>query len=74
MVKTILKRVAVVGAFVMLLAASKCDDAVVASKNVSKAADNFEVLRRVVFVNGYTNDYILEVIGLCSIEDQSTLR
>jgi hypothetical protein len=46
------------------------DDATVASYNLSKAADNFEVTRRVVFMNGITDKYMLEIVGLCSIEDQ----
>ncbi len=41
-----------------------------ASDNLSEAADNFEIQRRVVFINGITDQYILEVIGLCSIADQ----
>ena len=43
------------------------DDAKVASDNLSKAADNFEIPRRVVFYNGITNDYMLEIKGFCSI-------
>ena len=39
----------------------------VASQNVSKAADNFEVTRRIVFYNGITGDYILVIEGLCSL-------
>ena len=55
------------------LALAACqDDAQTASYNLSKAADNFEVIRRVVFVNGITGDYLLELVGLCSIEDQTT--
>jgi len=46
------------------------DDATIASRNLSKAADNFEILRRVVFMNGITDNYMLEIIGYCSIEDQ----
>lgn len=42
-------------------------DADVASKNLSKAADNFEVQRRIVFYNGITGDYILEIQGRCSL-------
>lgn len=49
-----------------------CDDAQVASRNLSKAADNFEVDRRIVFYNGITGDYMLEIQGKCSIEDQTT--
>lgn len=49
------------------------DDATMVSQNMSKAADNFEVQRRVVFYNGITDTYILEVTGLCSVEDQGKL-
>jgi len=42
-------------------------DANVASRNLSTAADNFEITRRVVFYNGITGDYILTLEGLCSL-------
>lgn len=44
------------------------DDASVASRNMSKAADMFEVDRRVVFYNGITGGYMLSVEGRCSIK------
>jgi maltose-binding protein MalE len=47
------------------------DEADTVSHNLSKSADNFEVQRRVVFVNGITDKYLLSVEGLCSITDQS---
>ncbi|WP_320203723.1 hypothetical protein [Agrobacterium rosae] len=43
------------------------DDAQVASHNLSKAADNFEVSRRIIFYNGITDTYMLTIEGLCSI-------
>lgn len=43
------------------------NDADVASQNLSRAADNFEVMRRVVFYNGITGDYMLSIEGLCSL-------
>lgn len=43
-------------------------DADVASENVSKAADNFEVNRRIVVFNGITDKYIAEIVGACSIK------
>ena len=46
------------------------DDAKIASRNLSKAADNFEVDRRIVFYNGITDSYMLTIEGRCSIEDQ----
>lgn len=52
------------------LTACSSDDADVVGKNISKAADNFEIVRRVVFVNNYTNDYVLEIVGRCSILDE----
>lgn len=43
-----------------------CTDADVASRNLSRMADNFEVNRRIVFYNGITGDYMLSIEGLCS--------
>jgi hypothetical protein len=42
-------------------------DADVASRNLSKSADMFEVDRRIVFYNGITGDYILVIEGRCSL-------
>ena len=42
-------------------------DADVASRNLSVAADMFEIDRRVVFYNGITGEYILTVEGRCSL-------
>ena len=58
--------VLLMGACALVLSA--CDsDADIASQNLSKAADMFEIERRVVFYNGITNDYILMVEGRCSL-------
>ena len=43
---------------------SKAD---VASQNLSKAADSFEITRRIVFYNGITGENILVIEGLCSL-------
>ena len=43
-------------------------DSQVASHNLSKAADQFEIVRRVVFYNGITGEYMLSIEGRCSIE------
>jgi hypothetical protein len=42
-------------------------DADIASRNLSRAADMFEIERRIVFYNGITSEYILTIEGLCSI-------
>lgn len=44
-----------------------CSSADVASQNISTAADNFEITRRIVFYNGITGEYLLSVEGLCSL-------
>lgn len=43
-------------------------EADVASENVSRAAEAFEVNRRIVFFNGITDTYLLSIEGRCSIE------
>lgn len=44
-----------------------CTDADIASSNLSKAADNFEIDRRIVFYNGITDTYLLSIEGRCSL-------
>lgn len=54
--------------FVFLATMVSCSrEADTASYNLSKAADSFEISRRIVFYNGITGDYILTIEGLCSI-------
>jgi hypothetical protein len=64
--KTILTTLLVLSSALFFTACS--DDAKVASHNLSKAADNFEIDRRVIFYNGITNQYMLEIRGKCAIE------
>lgn len=53
----------------LVLTAVACStEADVASSNLSKAADQFEIERRVIFYNGITDTYMLVIEGLCSIE------
>lgn len=56
------------GAFFSVIGCSS--DADVASSNLSKDAENFKILRRVVFYNGITGDYILSIEGYCSVETE----
>jgi hypothetical protein len=39
-------------------------------RNLSRAADQFEVFRRAVFYNGITGEYILTIEGFLSILDE----
>jgi len=47
-------------------------DADIASRNLSKSADQFEVNRRIVFYNGITGEYMLTIQGLCSLGNTDT--
>jgi hypothetical protein len=56
------------------LALTGCQsDAKKASDNISTAADNFEVQRKIVGVNTRTDKYLFYVEGRCSIERQGDL-
>lgn len=50
------------------LAGCQDDDAKIVEQNMVKAADNFEINRRIVFVNGITDEYLLEIVGRCSMD------
>lgn len=60
---------------VACMAAAGCmNDADIASRNLSKAADQFEVSRRIVFYNGITSEYMLTIEGLCSMGNYDKAR
>jgi hypothetical protein len=52
----------------VVLLSSGCTDARIASQNLSKAAEQFELNRRIVFYNGITGEYMLSMEGRCSVE------
>lgn len=62
------KIIAAIAALPMMAACER--DADVASRNLSVAADMFEIERRVVFYNGITGGYILVIEGRCSLGNQ----
>ena len=57
-----------------LLLSSCTNDADVASANLSRAADMFEINRRVIFYNGITDSYMLTIEGLCSLGNHDTAK
>lgn len=62
-------------ALILLATLTACErDADVASRNLSRAADMFEVNRRVVFYNGITGEYMLSIEGLCSLGNHDSAR
>ncbi len=67
-----MKKIFALSIFAALLAS--CTDADIASSNLSKAADNFEITRRIVFYNGITSEYMLTIEGLCSLGNNDKPR
>lgn len=59
--------VALGGLAAVLLLSGCTDAATTANDNLSKAADNFEVPRRIVGINGITDKVLFTVEGFCSI-------
>lgn len=69
MINLITKNTVLVSVLALLVG---CTDANIASSNLSKAADMFELERRIVFYNGITDAYILTVEGKCSLTGSSS--
>lgn len=66
------KIAAILAASVAVVSLGACSAADRSSRNLSVAADNFEIERRITFINGITDTYLLTIEGFCSInEDQS---
>jgi ABC-type Fe3+-hydroxamate transport system substrate-binding protein len=65
--KILLTLISAVLLIVGLTACTSNSKANVASQNLSTAADNFEIQRHIVFFNGITDKYLLEITGLCSL-------
>ncbi len=67
-----MKKFLVILVIIGILLAGCDSQANVASSNLSIAADNFEITRRIVFYNGITNEYMLTIEGLCSLGNYDT--
>lgn len=61
-----MKRLILLAAIAFMLGGCRYDADVV-SQNLSVAADSFEIVRRIVFYNGITGEYMLTIEGLCSL-------
>jgi hypothetical protein len=65
-----MKKLSILIIMVLGLSIFSCTrEANIASHNLSKAAEQFKIYRRVVFYNGITDKYILSVEGFCSIDE-----
>lgn len=47
-------------------------EADIASRNLSYAADDFQITRKITFYNGITGESMLVITGLCSLGNQDT--
>lgn len=72
MKKLFLSMLVIAGLIGVLAGCSSEADTV--SQNLSKSADNFQVQRKVVFINGITDKYLLSIEGLCSLDASSAKK
>jgi hypothetical protein len=55
------------GAMLLLTVVGCSKPADIVSTNISTDADSFKILRRIVFYNGITGEYMLTIEGFCSL-------
>ena len=60
--------------FALLISISvvSCSSADRAAANLSKQAEEFRVLRRIVALNGFNNEPIYEIVGYCSVQSSES--
>lgn len=63
-----MKKTIIALAAAAIVLAACTDDAARVSQNISTAADQFEVQRHIVGINGITDEVAFEVEGRCSVE------
>lgn len=62
----------ILAALALAVGTTACaSDADTARHNLDRAAEQFEVERRIVFINGITDNYMLEIVGKCSYEAEA---
>ncbi len=62
----------IIGAIIVLIVTSMltgCTSADTVGRNISKEADEFKVKRRITFINLRSNEYLFQVTGNCSVQD-----
>ena len=57
--------------FILALIIGCADDAYIAKQNITKAADNFEIMRRVVMYNAIKGENVMVTEGRCSVENDT---
>lgn len=61
--------ISLITVFLLAMGMAACGehDSDVVSENISTEADQFKILRRVVFYNGINGEYMLVIEGLCAL-------
>lgn len=62
------KLLLIIAVLLITLSLSACDPADTVSTNLSKEADHFNIMRKIVFYNVITGEYMYAMEGYCSIE------
>jgi len=73
-VKKIIASLVLLVVLVFTAAACTAHDSDVVSENLSTEADQFHILRRIVFYNGITGEYMLSIEGLCALGNNDPAR
>jgi hypothetical protein len=70
--KTLILAAVLIGSLSLIATGCTDSDADVAARNISKAAEQFEVARKIIGINGITDKYLWQVEGYCSVETASS--
>lgn len=68
-----MKRLKIFGVLsLVLLILAGCDsDSEVVTENIKRDAEQFKVIRRIIFMNNITGEYLFQAEGNCSVETNS---
>lgn len=67
-----MKKILLIVVFLAMLLSGCASQSDVASQNLSTAADNFQINRRIHFYNGITGEDFLVIEGLCALGNYDT--
>lgn len=62
----------IVGLLSLLLVSGCSSDATVVTENIKRDAEQFKVIRRIIFMNNITGEYLFQAEGNCSVETNNT--
>lgn len=58
----------IAGLLSLLLVSGCSSDATVVTENIKRDAEQFKVIRRIIFMNNITGEYLFQAEGNCSVE------